>query len=51
MIQHRIDWGRLTGTLEYIRSEYDCSDFRLVNLVRILYEFGDRIPEETPDRD
>jgi hypothetical protein len=42
-----MDWSRLAGTLEYIQSEYDCSDFRLVNLVRILYDFGDRIPETT----
>ena len=39
-----IDWKRLDGTLEYVSAEYDCSDFRLVNLVRILYDFGDRIP-------
>jgi hypothetical protein len=38
------DWSRLAGTLEYIRGEYDCSDFRLVNLVRILYDFADSIP-------
>jgi hypothetical protein len=41
----KIDWNRLDGTLEYIKSEYDCSDFRLVNLIRILYEYEDRIPE------
>ncbi|MEZ5104067.1 MAG: hypothetical protein R2757_06210 [Draconibacterium sp.] len=40
-----IDWNRLDGTLEFISKEYDCSDFRLVNLIRILYEFGDQIPE------
>ncbi len=40
-----IDWTRLDGTLAYIRGEYDMSDFRLVSLVRILYEFEDRIPE------
>ncbi len=40
-----IDWNQLDGTLEYIKAEYDCSDFRLVNLVRILYEAGDQIPE------
>jgi len=40
-----INWSRLAGTLEYIRGEYDCSDFRLVNLVRILYDFKDRIPK------
>lgn len=39
-----IDWKRLDGTLEYVKSEYDCSDFRLVNLIRILYEFEDEIP-------
>ena len=41
-----IHWSRLDGTLEYVSSEYDCSDFRLVNLVRILYEFKDRIPAD-----
>ena len=39
-----IQWERLDGTLQYISREYDCADFRLVNLVRILYEYGDRIP-------
>jgi hypothetical protein len=41
-----IDWNRLDGTLEFIENEYDCSDFRLVNMVRILYEYGDRIPTD-----
>lgn len=41
-----VDWSRLDGTLEYIKNEYDCSDFRLVNLTRILYEYGDRIPTD-----
>jgi len=40
-----IDWAQLDGALEWIRNEYDCSDFRLINLVRILYEAGDQIPE------
>ncbi|MDL5511198.1 hypothetical protein QSE00_05190 [Arenibacter sp. M-2] len=40
-----IDWGRLEGTLEYSHLEYDLSDFHLVNLIRILYEYGDRIPD------
>jgi len=42
----RVDWSRLDGTLKYISGEYDCSDFRLVNVVRILYEFGELIPED-----
>jgi len=41
-----IDWTLLDGTLEYVSSEYDCSDFRLVNLVRILYDYGDMIPAD-----
>ena len=41
-----IDWSRLDGTLEWIRNEYDCSDFRYVNLLRILYEFGDQVPAD-----
>lgn len=39
-----IDWNRLDGTLEYISKEYDCADFRYVNLIRILYEFEEQIP-------
>ncbi|MEG1864698.1 MAG: hypothetical protein RR199_05180 [Alistipes sp.] len=42
-----IDWNRLDGTLEYINGQYDCSDFRLVNLIRIIYQYGNRIPVET----
>ena len=39
-----IEWEQLDGSLTYIKSEYDCSDFRLVNIIRILYNFDDRIP-------
>ncbi len=41
-----IDWSRLDGTLRFISGEYDCSDFRFVNLIRILYQYGDQIPKE-----
>lgn len=41
-----INWNDLDGTLQYVSSEYDCSDFRLVNLIRIIYQYGDRIPED-----
>ena len=43
---HEIDWSGLDGTLEFIDNNYDCSDFKLVNLIRILYEYGDQIPTE-----
>ncbi len=42
-----IDWSGIDGTLEYIEGEYDCSDFRLVNIVRLLYEAGRQMPAET----
>lgn len=41
-----IDWSRLDGTLEFIKNEYDCSDFRLVNLIRIMYQYEDQVPAE-----
>ncbi len=45
-----IDWKGLDGTLKFIDLQYDCSDFKLVNLIRILYEFGDRIPSDVKSR-
>ncbi len=45
--ERAIDWNRLEGTLEYIDKQYDCSDFRLVNLIRILYEYEQHIPGNT----
>lgn len=45
-----VDWNKLNGTLHYISKEYDCSDFRLVNLIRIIYEYGDVIPESVYNR-
>jgi hypothetical protein len=41
------DWSVLEGTLEYIDHQYDCSDFRFVGLLRILYEFEKKIPAAT----
>ncbi|WP_236971058.1 hypothetical protein [Membranihabitans marinus] len=43
---HDFRWQDLEGSLNYIKNEYDCSDFRLVNLIRILYEYESQIPEE-----
>ena len=41
-----IDWNRLDGTLDFCANQYDCADFRLVNLIRILYEYGHLIPDD-----
>lgn len=50
LADNEVDWSRLDGTLEYIDRQYDCADFRYVNLMRILYEFGDRIPKARMSR-
>ena len=39
-----IDWSQLDGTLEYINGQYDCADFNLVSLIRIIYQYGEIIP-------
>jgi len=45
-----IDWSRMDGTLAYIDGRYDCADFRLQALIRLLYDYGDRIPAESMER-
>lgn len=39
-----IDWHKLDGTLDFINSQYDCADFQLAALVRIMYDFRENIP-------
>lgn len=41
------DWQSLQSALDFISKEYDVSDFKLVNIIRILYEHPDKIPAET----
>ncbi|MDP4174657.1 MAG: hypothetical protein Q8933_11850 [Bacteroidota bacterium] len=41
-----IDWRRLNSTLKYIDSQYDVSDFHLATIIRLLYEYPDKIPPE-----
>lgn len=45
-----IDWARMDGTLGYIDSRYDCADFRLQPLIRLLYDYGDQIPADTMEK-
>ncbi len=45
-----IDWDKLNGTLQFIKNEYDVSDFKMVNLIRILYEYREFIPSEIKHR-
>jgi len=45
-----IGWNRLDGTLAYISGQYDCADFRLVNLIRIIYKYENQIPPQTLEK-
>ena len=40
-----INWDRLDETLDFINGQYDCADFQLATLVRILYDFRDEVPD------
>jgi hypothetical protein len=41
-----IKWDRLDETLKYINAQYDCSDFRIATLLRILYDYPNAIPPD-----
>jgi hypothetical protein len=40
-----IDWKQLDETLNYIDHQYDCSDFRISTLIRLLYDYHNQIPD------
>lgn len=40
------DFDLLVDALKYIDGRYDCSDFRIVSLIRILYAHEDKLSEE-----
>jgi hypothetical protein len=42
-----IDPGDFDTTFQFVRSRYDCSDFRLQSLLRILYLYEDRLDDGT----
>ena len=41
------DFNDLAETYQYINERYDCSDFRLQSMFRLLYEHPDKLPVET----
>lgn len=45
-----IDWSQIDGTLGYIDSRYDCADFRLQPLIRLLYDYSDQIPADAMEK-
>ncbi len=40
-----INWVQLDETLKYIDNQYDCSDFRIATLIRVIYDFNLQIPD------
>lgn len=44
------DYSEIDGTLNYINGRYDCSDFRLPSMIRILYSHRDKLPASVADR-
>lgn len=41
-----VNWNDLEDTYTFVNSRYDCSDFRLQSLIRILYEHTGKIDQE-----
>ncbi len=40
------DYKNLAGTLDYIEGRYGCSDFRVVTLIRVLYDHDQSLTEQ-----
>jgi len=45
-----VDFSDLDDTLAFIEGRYDCSDFRLQSLLRILYRHRDKLDEKTCEK-
>ncbi len=44
------DYETISNTCDYIDVRYDCSDFRIQTLIRLLYRYADRIEEKSIHR-
>ncbi|MBB6480092.1 hypothetical protein [Spirochaeta isovalerica] len=44
------DYSEIDGTLEYIKGRYDCSDFRIPSMIRILYSHSDKLPADVAEK-
>ena len=40
-----IDWKQLDETLAYIDYQYDCSDFTISTLIRLIYDYPNQVPD------
>ena len=41
---------KLEPTFNFIKSRYDCSDFRMISVLRIYIQFGDKLPQQVRDK-
>lgn len=44
--EKQIDWKQVDQALDYVNAQYDVSDFYVATLIRILYEYRDKVPAE-----
>lgn len=44
------NWDNITGACDYVDGRYDCADFRLQSMIRILYEHSDKVKAEVLER-
>jgi len=45
-VEEDVIFNEIDGACEYIDGRYDCADFKLQSLLRILYKHSDEIPKE-----
>lgn len=41
---------KLEPTFDFIAKRYDCSDFRMITLIRLYLQFGDRLPRQALEK-
>ena len=41
---------KLQPTFDFIKNRYDCSDFRMISLLRIYLQFGDKLPQQAREK-
>lgn len=41
---------KLQPTFDFIKNRYDCSDFRMISLLRIYIQFGDKLPQQAREK-
>jgi len=44
-----IIFNEINGACEYVDGRYDCADFKLQSLLRILYKYPDKVPQAQKD--